>query len=183
MANKDAFQRYLDAGVAFTNLTRARAEELVRELVQSGEFQAGDARAKVEELIERSRKGREVLVAQVQHEVTRQLAAVGITSLEDLAQQVATLLGRSAEAGRAAASGATRTASKPSPSKKSTPAHGGTKKSGTTKTSTAKKAAATKAAAKKSPGQKAAAQKTAAKKSAAKRAPSSATHAPPGSAD
>ena len=73
MANRDAFQRYLDAGIAFTNITRAKAEELVQELVQSGEFQSDDARAKVEELIERSRKGREALVAQVRHEVTRQL--------------------------------------------------------------------------------------------------------------
>ncbi len=29
MANKDAFQKYLEAGIAFTNVTRARAEELV----------------------------------------------------------------------------------------------------------------------------------------------------------
>ena len=64
MVNKDDLQRYLDAGVAFTNLTRAKAEELVAELVQSGEFQTSDARAKVDELLERSKKGREVLVAQ-----------------------------------------------------------------------------------------------------------------------
>ena len=41
MANKDPFQKYLDAGIAFTNMTRARAEELVQELVRSGEFQRG----------------------------------------------------------------------------------------------------------------------------------------------
>ena len=33
MANKDPFQKYLDAGIAFTNMTRAKAEELVQELV------------------------------------------------------------------------------------------------------------------------------------------------------
>ena len=57
MANKDGFQKYLDAGIAFTDLTRARAEELVHELVQSGEFQSDDARAKVEELIEMDPQG------------------------------------------------------------------------------------------------------------------------------
>ena len=89
MANKDAFQRYLDAGIAFTNMTRARAEELVQELVQSGEFQSGDARAKVDELLERTRKGREAFVSQVRHEVARQLDSMGITNVEDLAKQVA----------------------------------------------------------------------------------------------
>ena len=106
MANKDGFQKYLDAGIAFTALTRARAEELVHELVQSGEFQSDDARAKVEEKVEEligmARKGREVLVAQVRHEVARQMDSAGITNLEDLAKQVASLIGRTAEAGRAA---------------------------------------------------------------------------------
>src|SRR5271163_1442197 len=102
MANKDAFQRYLDAGIAFTNMTRARAEELVQELVQSGECQSSEARARVDELIERTRKGREAFVSQVRHEVANQLDSMGITNVEDLAKQVATLLSRTAEAGRAA---------------------------------------------------------------------------------
>jgi polyhydroxyalkanoate synthesis regulator phasin len=147
MANKDPFQKYLDAGIAFTNMTRAKAEELVQELVRSGEFQGSDARAWVDDLVERSRKGREALLAQVRHEVSRQLESVGITSLEDLAKQVATLLGRSAEAGRAATTGkkaaGKKAAGKKSPAKKSA----------------GKKTAAKKAAAKKSPAKTAAAKK------------------------
>jgi polyhydroxyalkanoate synthesis regulator phasin len=165
MANKDPFQKYLDAGIAFTNMTRAKAEELVQELVRSGEFQGSDARAWVDDLVERSRKGREALLAQVRHEVSRQLESVGITSLEDLAKQVATLLGRSAEAGRAATTGK-KAAGKKSPAKKS-PA----------KKSAGKKTAAKKAAAKKSPAKTAAAKKAAAKKSPAKKA--AAKKAPP----
>ncbi|MGD0313873.1 MAG: hypothetical protein ABSC90_15580 [Acidimicrobiales bacterium] len=154
MVANDGFQKYLDAGIAFTNLTRAKAEELVQELVKNGEFQSADAKAKVEELIERSRKGREALVAQVRHEVSRQLEGMGITSLEDLAQQVATVIGRTADAGRAASSGS-KTAAKKAP---------------------AKKTAARKTAAKKAPVNKTAARKTAAKKApvkktAAKKAP------------
>jgi polyhydroxyalkanoate synthesis regulator phasin len=156
MANKDAFQKYLDAGIAFTNVTRARAEELVQELVQSGEFKGSDARARVDDLIERSRKGREVLIAQVRHEVGRQLESVGVTSLEDLAKQVASLLGRSAEAGKAA------TAGKKAPAKKAAAKQASAKKS------PPKKAAAKKAAAKKSPAKNAAAKKSPAKKAAAK---------------
>jgi polyhydroxyalkanoate synthesis regulator phasin len=157
MVNKDAFQKYLDAGIAFTNITRARAEELISELVQSGEFQGGDARAKVDELIERSRKGREALVNQVRHEVTRQLDGVGITNIEDLAKQVALLLSRSAEAGRSATAEAKKAAKK-APGKKS-PA-----KKASPKKAAAKKASPKKAAAKKSPAKKSAAKKAAAKK-------------------
>jgi polyhydroxyalkanoate synthesis regulator phasin len=159
MANRDAFQKYLDAGIAFTNMTRARAEELVHELVQSGEFQSEDARAKVEELIERSRRGREVLVAQVRHEVARQLDGVGITNLEDLAKQVAAMLARTAEAGRAASTGVKKAAKKKATGKKAT-----------AKKSPAKKAAAKKTPAKKTPAKKAAAKKAAAKKSPARKA-------------
>jgi len=163
MANKDAFQKYLDAGIAFTNMTRARAEELVAELVKNGEFQGKDARAKVDELLEKSRKSREALMGQVRHEVTRQLETIGITSVDDLAKQVADLLGRTAAAGRAAtakkAAAPKKSAAKQSPAKKTA-----------AKKSPAKKASATKAAAKKSPAKKAAATKAAAKKSTATKA-------------
>src|SRR5450755_807209 len=157
MANKDPFQKYLDAGIAFTNMTRAKAEELVQELVRSGEFQGSDARAWVDDLLERSRKGREALLVQVRHEVSRQLESVGITSLEDVAKQVAALLGRSAEAGRAATTG------KKAKGKKAGGKKAGAKKT-TAKKSPAKTAAAKKAAAKKSPAKTAAAKKAAAKK-------------------
>jgi polyhydroxyalkanoate synthesis regulator phasin len=174
MANKDSFQKYLDAGVAFTNLTRARAEELVSDLVQSGEFR-GDARAKVDELIERSRKSQEAMFAQVRQEVDRQLEHLGITNLEDLAKQVASVIGRTAEAGRAAAGGrgptAKKATAKKSPAKKATAKKATAKKStakkSTAKKSTAKKSTAKKAAAKKSPAKKATAKKAAAKRSAA----------------
>jgi polyhydroxyalkanoate synthesis regulator phasin len=163
MANKDAFQKYLDAGIAFTNMTRARAEELVAELVKNGEFQGKDARAKVDELLEKSRKSREALMGQVRHEVTRQLETIGITSVDDLAKQVADLLGRTAAAGRAA------TAKKAAAPKKSA-AKKSTAKKTAAKKSPAKKASATKAAAKKSPAKKAAASKAGAKKSTATKA-------------
>ena len=140
MVDRDAFQRYIDAGVAFTNITRSKAEELVQELVRSGEFQSDDARAKVEELIERSRKGREALVIQVRREVSRQLEGMGITNVEDLAKQVSSLLTRTAEAGRAASAGM-----------KKTPAKKASGKKAAAKKSPAKKASGKKAAAKKSP--------------------------------
>lgn len=113
MATNDSFQRYIDAGVAFTNMTRKKAEELVTELVQNGDLQRGEAKARVDELLERSRQGTEVIVSAVRSEVSRQLEAVGITNLDDLAKQVAALVGRGAEAAK-------KTTAKKAPAKKAT---------------------------------------------------------------
>jgi len=149
MASNDSIQRYIDAGIAFTTMTRKKAEELVSELVKNGDLQTDEAKARVDELLERGRQTTEVIVSAVRHEVSRQLGAVGITNLEDLATQVAVLLGR------------TGTPAAKAPAKKAP----------------AKKAPAKKATAKKAPAKKAAAKKTAAKKTAAKKAPAKKTAA------
>jgi polyhydroxyalkanoate synthesis regulator phasin len=93
VVTKDDLQKYLEAGIAFTNITRAKAEDIVNDLVGNGDFPSIDARAKVEELLEWSKRGSELLVAQVRHEVSRQLEGVGSTNLDELARQVASLLG------------------------------------------------------------------------------------------
>ena len=161
MATNDSLQRYIDAGIAFTQMTRKKAEELVTELVQSGDLQRGDAKARVDELLERSRQGTEVIVTTVRTEVTRQLGAVGIANLEDLAQQVAALLGRSGS------DAATKTTAKKTTAKKTT----------------AKKTTAKKTAAKKTTAKTATAKKTTAKKTAAKKAPAAKAAPSSGSAD
>jgi polyhydroxyalkanoate synthesis regulator phasin len=160
MAPNDSLQRYIDAGIAFTNMTRKKAEELISEFVQNGDLQRGEGKARVEELLERSRQGTEVIVSAVRSEVSHQLEAVGITNLEDLAKQVAALVGRGGEAAKKAP--AKKTTAKKAPAKKAA----------------AKKAAAKKAPAKKAPAKKAPAKKAPAKKTAAKKAV-----APAGSAD
>jgi polyhydroxyalkanoate synthesis regulator phasin len=144
MSKRDAYQRYLDAGIAFTQMTRSRAEELVQELVKSGEVQRKEAQTKVEELIDRSRKSSESLLSVVRDEVGNQLHSLGISNLEDLAKQVASLLAHS-----------------PKPA------------SGAAKKAPAKKSAAKKAPAKKAPAKKAPAKKSAAKKAPAKKASAS----------
>jgi polyhydroxyalkanoate synthesis regulator phasin len=186
MANNDPFRRYIDAGAALTQLTRARAEELVQELVKNGEVQRKEAQAKVDDLIERSRKSTEALLSLVHAEVSNQLSSLGIGSLEDLARQVALLLGRvqSAPAKKASAqkASAQKAAAKKSPAKKAAGKKAPAKKTAAKKTA-AKKTAAKKAPAKKSAGKKSAAKKTAAKKAAAKKAPATgSTTSPTGSA-
>ena len=78
MAQNDLLKRYLDAGVAFTQLTQAKAEEIVRDLVRAGEVQTEDARKRVEELVERSRQNTEGIVALVRYEVQTQVSKLGL---------------------------------------------------------------------------------------------------------
>ena len=120
--SNESLQRYIDAGIAFTNMTRKKAEELVSELVKNGDIQTDEAKARVDDLIERGRQGTEVIVSAVRSEVSRQLGAVGISNLEDLANQVASMLGRTAPA-------------KKSPAKKAPAKKAAAKKSPTTPSS------------------------------------------------
>lgn len=84
MAQTDLLKRYLDAGVAFTQLTQSKAEAIVRDLVRAGEVQTGDARQRVEELVERSRKNTDNLVQLVRDEVNGQVARLGLVPRKEL---------------------------------------------------------------------------------------------------
>ena len=169
MADNDPFRRYIDAGAALTQLTMARAEELVQEFMKNGEFQRKEAQAKVEDLFERSRKSTEALLSIVHAEVSDQLSSLGIGSLEELARQVATVIGRGTSSTPVKGTAAKKSAAKKAPAKK------------TAAKKTAKKTAAKKTAAKKTAAKKTAAKKTAAKKTAAKK--TAAKKTAPGSAD
>jgi polyhydroxyalkanoate synthesis regulator phasin len=166
MADNDPFRRYIDAGAALAQLTKARVEELVQELMKNGDVQRKEAQTKVDDLIERSRNSTEALLSLVHAEVSTQLSSMGIGSLDDLARQVASLLGRGPSA-------PTKAPAKKATAKK-TAAKSAAKKAPAKKTAAKKapanKTAAKKTAAKKAPAKKAAAKKTAARKTAAKKA-------------
>lgn len=168
MSDNDGFRRYIEAGILLTQVTRARAEELVRELVQSGEVERGRAQDWVDELLRRGRETSELFISAIREEVDQQLKEHGISDMDDLARRVASLLEdlpssvRSGgfKAARTAKSDKASTAAKKTPAKKSPAA----KKTAAKKSPSAKTAAAKKNAAKKSPAKKTAAKKTAAKK-------------------
>jgi len=183
MPTNDGFRKYFEAGAVLGHVTRARAEEIVRELVNAGEVQRGQASDWVDDLVERSRKASEELVAVVRKEVQNQLHSRNVNP-DDLAKQVADILRHSADVGRAATSNAAKRAGKTAKAaKKAANRVAGTrpsakkaaKKTAATKSpakkTAAKKTAAKKAPAKKAPAKKAPATKTAAKKTAAKKAP------------
>ena len=84
MAQNDIFKRYLDAGMAFTQVSRERAEEFVKDLVKAGELRRKEAEEVVETLVERSRKNTEDLVGLIRQEIADQLRNLG---LEDLVKR------------------------------------------------------------------------------------------------
>ena len=162
MAQNDVLKRYIDAGLAFTALTQARAEELVKDLVRIGEVQADQARDVVSDLLERSRKNSEKLIDTVRTEVRQQITSLGIATQADLDRiedRISSVIG-------AVATTAT------GPVKKKATAKKATAKKATAKKTTAKKTTAKKTTAKKAPAKRPSTAKTAtAKKAPAKKAP------------
>jgi polyhydroxyalkanoate synthesis regulator phasin len=104
MATNERIRKYLDAGTVLGQVSRGRAEEIVRELVNAGDIQRNHAQEWVDTVLERSRTSREHVVGLVRHEVATQLERIDGTSLEAVAAQVAELLKRSAKAGHSATS-------------------------------------------------------------------------------
>ncbi|MEY2469364.1 MAG: hypothetical protein QOF21_2062 [Actinomycetota bacterium] len=78
MTPSDPWKRYLDAGIEATNLTRKRAEKIVKDFVKEGAIRSEQAQDRVEELLDRSRKASEHLVAVVAAEVGRQMETLGL---------------------------------------------------------------------------------------------------------
>jgi colicin import membrane protein len=182
MASNERIRKYLDAGSMRGQITRARAEEIVRELVSAGDIRREQAQEWVDNLVERSRKSSEHVLELVRREVAAQLKKIDTGSLEHIANQVSELLKRSADAGRSATKDATKQATKTAKdtakagraaAEKVIPGVAKKKKAPARKVAAAKKAPAKKAPAKKvAAAKKAPAQKATAAKKAAKRASS-----------
>ena len=154
VANNEGYRRYIEAAAALGQITRARAEEIVRQMASGGEMQREQAQQWVDDLIDRSRRATEDVFDFVRSEITKQLDTLGLDP-EQLAHQAAEILRRSAEAGRRTPRGTGSWAGAKAAAKKA---------------AAGAKAAATKAAAKKAGAgtkAKAAAAKTAAKKAGA----------------
>ena len=122
MAN-EMWKRYLDVGVTFSETTRKRAEEFVRDLVKAGEVQQERAQKAVDELVDRSRRNTEELVTLVRNEIKSQVSTLGIATKDDIRR----LEGRIDRLSKA-------------PGKKAAPRKAAARKSAATKTSGAKKA-------------------------------------------
>ncbi len=78
MAESDPWKRYLEAGLELTQVTRDRAEKLVKDLVKAGDVQRHEAQDRVEALLERSRKTTDAIAEAVRVEVMQQMANLGL---------------------------------------------------------------------------------------------------------
>lgn len=158
MAKNPLIKRYLDAGMAFTQMTQSRAEAIVKDLVKKGEVKSKQAEELIDELLERSRANTEGLLELVRTEVRDQLVSLGLLDAETGATPAPTPTKRSTPKkapAKGGATGQTKAATKKSAAKKS-PA-----KRTTAKKSAAKRSPAKKAGAKRSPAKKAATKKAA----------------------
>jgi polyhydroxyalkanoate synthesis regulator phasin len=125
MAQNDVLKRYIDTGLAFTAVTQARAEALVRELVKAGEVQADQAREAVTDLVDRSRKNSERLLETVRREVKDQITNLGLVSKADLDKaeaRLSALLGVKKKPAPRKAPAKKATAAKKAPAKKASAA-------------------------------------------------------------
>ncbi len=102
MPGNERIRKYLDAGNVVGRVQRGRAEEIVRELVNAGDIRRDQAQDWVDAMVDRSRNSSEQLLETVRKEVAAQLKKIDTSSLEHIAEQVADILKRSADAGRSA---------------------------------------------------------------------------------
>ena len=120
MAQSNVLKRYLDAGVAFTSITQAKAEALVKDLVKTGEMQTEQAQAAVADLVDRGRKNTEALLEQVLAEIAERADSLGLATRAELGR-VEKLIESVGPAKKAPAKKATakKTTAKKAPAKKS----------------------------------------------------------------
>ena len=115
-------RRYMDAGLAFTQMTRSRARAIVQDMVRAGELQREQTQEWVDDLLERSRKNTEQMLELVRKEVRQQLGSMGLATKDDIARLEKKIGGASAtgtkKAGPAKKASA---AKKSSPAKKAAP--------------------------------------------------------------
>ena len=168
MAPNERIKKYLEAGTVLGQVTRARAEEIVKELASAGDIQREQTQEWVDNLVERSRKTSEQILDLIRHEVSTQLSKIDATALETLAGQVSDLLKRSAAAGRSATPDAAAHAAKGAQA-----ARDAAEK--VTPSGVKKKAAPAKKAATSTPSERAAAKKAAVKTVATKKVPTAKT--------
>lgn len=182
MAQNPLIKRYLDAGMAFTQMTQAKAEAIVRDLVSAGEVQANGIEEMVNELIDRSRRNTEALLELVRSEVRDQLVSFGLLSADSAAaggddtgvesqieEHRSPQRPPAPAAEEATEAIAAQAAAGETPATLVAPAKAVPAKKAPVVKKAAKKAAANRAAAKKATGKKATGKKAAGKKAAAKK--------------
>jgi polyhydroxyalkanoate synthesis regulator phasin len=78
------WQKYVEAASGVTEVTRRRAEQVVRSLVKQGEIAADNMERAVEELLQRSEQNRKAVSTLVKAESERAVTRFGLARKRDL---------------------------------------------------------------------------------------------------
>lgn len=81
---RDEIRRMALITSGVVELTRNRAEAIVRDLIKSGELPGGQATQVVRDLMERSKQNRDEILNLVRTELRNQIEAVGLASKRDI---------------------------------------------------------------------------------------------------
>ena len=169
VAEDSLMREYLAAGMTIGEVTRERAEAIVRDLIEAGDLRREQFEAWVDRLLEWGRAATEAMVEAVRTEVSNQLTSRGLVSQEDMSRLDARLDDLAGQL-RAAASAPARRAKKTAETvKKRAPAKRGRAKKTTARKTTARKTTAKRPAARKTAARTTTARKTAPRKAAATR--------------
>ncbi len=88
MTRLDGLRRYIEAASSLGEITRSKAEALVRELAASGEIERAHAKEWVDTLVKESKKRSDFVIDQVRHEVNRQISDLRYQTAEEAARRV-----------------------------------------------------------------------------------------------
>jgi len=81
---KDVFRKLALAGIGAFSLTREKAEQIVKELVERGQVSAEEAKGVFRDLIEKGEQERAALVQAIRSEINRFREEVGFVTKQDL---------------------------------------------------------------------------------------------------
>jgi polyhydroxyalkanoate synthesis regulator phasin len=86
MAKSDLFKRTVEAGTSFLDMSRERAEAVVKEWVEAGDLRKGKAQQAIDDVLARSRKVSEELRDLIRREIREQLGGMGVATADDIAR-------------------------------------------------------------------------------------------------
>ena len=150
MAEESLMREYLDAWLTVGEVTRERAEAIVRDLIEAGDLQREQFEAWVDRLLEWGRATTEAFVEMVRKEVSSQLTSSGLVSQKDMSRIDARLDDLAGQLRTAAVTPARRAKKTAETVRKRAPAKRGLAKKTAARKRTAKKTTAQRAATKRS---------------------------------
>lgn len=86
MAKTDLFKRTIEAGTSFLDMSRERAETVVKEWVEAGDLRKGRAQQAIDDVLARSRKVSDDLRELIRREIREQLGGMGVATADDIAR-------------------------------------------------------------------------------------------------